>query len=414
MKRIPVRENVPENHPVDTVSAITEAIAQVQPVLRPRLKQLKVSGNTVEVRNLIGSIPLEDGSVLEIDPKVKTDEPWADAVVQLLTDTTRIAVTGSQRSSVSPRKNDLSSALAIEYARRLEKALAQEGPLQVYEHHHLTSRRPNGHLNVGKWVRGAILDPAMFPIERDELTVANDFTRGLSIVAGHLRRSSLSQNLSSRLRRLETLVIPGTAAPTYVNPAVAQRPLPAQWAKYKPAWDIAAAVLRNRSIVGDPGRSVGLEVAVEPWRLLETLLDRVLETLARIPERQLQVEPKTSHPLLSINNSTATNVIPDGVLKRAGSVVATFEAKYTLPAATPAEGHVYQALSAAAALRSPLSVIVYPGDEPATRYDVRGFNGTPASLVTIGLSMYSYSRGSGDQERAKRIDTVLRSSPFNP
>lgn len=60
--------------PSRPVAAITEAIARVGLVLRPRLKQLKVSGDTTEVGNLIGSIPREDGSVLEIDPKAKTPE----------------------------------------------------------------------------------------------------------------------------------------------------------------------------------------------------------------------------------------------------------------------------------------------------------------------------------------------------
>ncbi|MBG6226675.1 hypothetical protein IWX63_003274 [Arthrobacter sp. CAN_A2] len=402
-----MQENLPQNHPSSTVAAITDAIDQLRPVLAPRLKQLKVSGTTVQVRNLIGSVPLNDGSILDIEPKVETDVSWAEAVVQLITETSRIAVTGSQRSSLSPSKTDLSSALAIEYARRLEKALAQEGPLQVYEHHQLTSRRPNGHLNIGKWVRTALLNPAMFPIERDDLTVANDFTRGLSIVAGYLRRSASSQSLRARLRRLETLVAPGIALPSYVNPAVAQRHLPAQWAKYKPAWDIAAAVLRNRSIVGDPGRSVGLEVAIEPWPLLETLLERTLAAATQIPGSGLQVEPKAHHTLLKVGKRVATNVIPDGILRRNGTVVATFEAKYTRLGETPSENHVYQALSAAAALRSPLSVIVYPSAEPAKRYDVAGFSGTPTSLVTIGLDIYKYKRGLGDQQRAQQITELL-------
>lgn len=410
-ERVRFREHRPADVSGATARAIEEAIGRLKVELSPNLRQLAWAGNQIELRNLVGSVRLGNGSVLEVEPKVGSDGNWTEAVVQLLTDSTRIAITGSQRSKLGPRRNDLSTAIAFEYARRLERAVAQEGPIQVYEHHKLTSRRPNGHLNVGKWVRTALLDPTTFPIERDELTVANDFTRGLSIVASNFRHSVRDASLLSRLRLLETSVIPGHPTPTYVNPSVANRTLPPQWAKYKPAWDIAAAVLRNRSIVGDPGHSIGLEVAVEPWPLLETLLERVLNAVAQTPEMGIEVEPKGKHPLLSEAGSTATNVIPDGTLRKAGKVLATFEAKYTQPGGTPREEHVYQALATAAALHSPLSVIVYPGPEPVKRYEVTGFNGTPVHLVTVGLNMYTYSRKNGDELRAAIIRQVLASTP---
>lgn len=392
-----------------TARAIEEAIGRLKVELSPNLRQLAWAGNQIELRNLVGSVRLGNGSVLEVEPKVGSDGNWTEAVVQLLTDSTRIAVTGSHRSKLGPARSDLSTAIAFEYARRLERAVSQEGPIQVYEHHKLTTRRPNGHLNVGKWVRTALLDPTIFPIERDELTVANDFTRGLSIVANNFRRSVRDTGLLSRLRLLETSVIPGQPAPTYVNPSIANRSLPPQWAKYRPSWDIASAVLKNRSVVGDPGRSIGLEVAVEPWPLLETLLGRVLNAVAQSPGMQVEVATKGKHPLLSNAGTTATNVIPDGMLRQWGRVVATFEAKYTLPGETPREKHVYQALATAAALHSPLSVIVYPGDEPVKRYEVTGFSGTPVHLVTVGLKMYSYNRSNGDQPRAEIIRQILAS-----
>jgi len=406
-ERIRVREHIPADVPPATARAVEEAIGRLKVELSPSLRQLAFTGNQIELRNLVGSVRLGNGSVLEVEPKVGSDNNWTEAAVQLLTDKTRIAVTGSQRSKLGPPRGDLSTAVAFEYARRLERAISQEGPIQIYEHHKLTSRRPNGHLNVGKWVRSALLDPAIFPIERDDLTVANDFTRGLSIVASNFRRSVRDAGLLSRLRLLETAVIPGHPTPIYVNPSVANRTLPPQWSKYRPAWDIASAVLKNRSVVGDPGRSIGLEVAIEPWPLLETLLGRVLIAVARTPGLHLQVDNKGKHPLLTHADTTATSVIPDGTLRRFGKVVATFEAKYTLPGETPREKHVYQALATAAAVHSPLSVIVYPGDEPVKKYEVTGFGGTPVHLVTVGLKMYSYSRTNGDEQRAELIRQIL-------
>ncbi|RFA06665.1 hypothetical protein B7R21_19065 [Subtercola boreus] len=380
--------------------------------LAPRLGQLALGDGSATFRNLVGSFRLTSGDVVEVSPKVGSDGNWSDSVVQLLEPTTRISVTGSRRSRSSPRPHDLTAALALEFARRLERALRQSGPIEVYERRHFSTRRPNGRLNISKWVRGAILDPSLFPVSRDELSSSNDFTRGLSVVAGQLSRSAVSADLSSRLRRLQTAVIPGHPVPTHVSPTVAQRVLPAQWAKYRPAWDLAAALLRNHSVVGDPGRSIGLEVAIEPWPLLETLLGRALAALSGVGP--LSVIPKSTHPLLLLTNgSTATNVIPDGALQQEnGQVVATFECKYTVPRRTPKDSHVYQALTTAAALGAPLAVLIYPTDEPPTNYTV-SYQGQPATLVTAGLSLFSYQKGSGDLARAATIQNILQHHQYS-
>lgn len=401
------REHEPAVVSAKDAASIGEAVDRLKAELRPRFSQLKTVGRSIEFRNVVGSIRLRNGSVIRVDPKISTDGNWAAAVVQLLEPSTRISVSGSQKSKSSARKDDLAGAVAFEYARRLERALAQDGPIQIYEHERLASRRLTGHLNVGKWVRTALLNPTVYPVERDRLDASNDFTRGLSIVAGHFRRSTHDGRLAARLRLLETAVSPGNPVPTYVNPAVAARSIPPQWAHYGPAWDIASAVLKNRSMVGDPGRSIGLEIAVEPWGLLETLLNRTLSAVARTPGLAIEMEPKHRSPLLLINEREVAGVIPDGALKRGGALVATFEAKYTRPKKVPDEAHIYQALSAAAALGSPLSVIVYPDRRPIRKYDVVGFNGTPLRLVTVGLDMYGYSRARGDHERADLIRQIL-------
>jgi hypothetical protein len=405
--RLRLREHEGRGLPRDSGSLVVDAIQGLAATLKPRISQVSRNDGVVEVKNFIGSVRMSDGMVLEVEPKVAFDDSWAHAVVQLLSEDSRISVTGSQRSQPSNAQRDLTAVIAFEYARRLESALSKDGPLQVFERHQHISRRLNGQLDISAYARNAWRDPVRFPIRRDELTVANDFSRGLSLVAHAFRRSVTDLVLSSRLRRLESAVIPGHPLPAHLNPSVASRPMPAQWSAYRPAWDIAAAVLRNRSLVNDPGHSVGLEVAVEPWPLLETLLTRTLDAVER-SSSTLKAIPKVRYPLLMSGPDVAGEVEPDGVLENhVGDVLATFEAKYTRPSLHPKKEHRYQALATAAVLHSPLAVLVYPGSEPPKIYDVQGFNGQPSRLATIGLDMYGYERDFGATSRAETISSLI-------
>lgn len=406
-ERLIFKENVAQKAVPELFHEIAVTTQQLDAVLRPRRAVVSLEGDAVTFVNLIGSARLPNGDVVEVSPKASGLLDWTSAVVQLLEPNTRVSVTGSQRSLPSARRADLVSALALEYARRLESALRHEGPISVYERQHHKSRRLSGHLDGTAWIKSSVLDPTVFPHSFDALTPANDFARALSLVAGWLSRAANGGELSSRLRRLQTAIIPGHAVPTYVNPAVARRSLPTQWAMFEPAWYIAASLLRHRSAIGDPGRATGLEVAVEPWPLLETALTRALRTLARInPDYEFLAKAK--YPLLLEGERTAVSVIPDGVLRKGNVTAATFEAKYTVPGSTPSESHVYQALSAAAALSSSVSVLVYPGAEKPKRYTITGFHNTPVVLITVGLRLFSYKGGGiGDTERAKLIADIL-------
>lgn len=387
---------------------VVDAIQGLAGVLRPRRGQVARVNQNVEVRNFIGSVRLADGTILEVEPKVPTDSRWQDAVVQLLTDSSRISVTGSQRSSQGENRHDLTSVIAFEYERRLNRALRKDGPIQVFERQNHRSRRISAQLDIGAYTRTSWRDPTMFPVRRDELTIGNDFARGLSLVSRSFRRSVTDAALSARLRNLESEVIPGSALPSYLNPATATRRLPAQWSSFKPAWDIAAAVLRNRSIINDPGHYAGLEVAMEPWPLLETLLERTLDFIGRDFTSMLAPREKKNYAILESGGIAAGTVVPDGVLEYPdGRVAATFEAKYTRPGAQPKEDHRYQALSTAAVLRSPNSILVYPGNEKPKIYEVQGFGGKPSKLATIGLDLYGYRRDSGAESRAVQIMELL-------
>ena len=388
---------------------LDKASASLSEQLRPRLRQYDRSGDKVTLQNVVGSFALPNGDVAEVAPKVSVGTDWTTAVIHLLEADTRLAVTGSQRSRPSARRDDLSAALAVEFARRLERALRADGPLQVYEHRHEVSRRPRGRLDVSSWVRTLGTDPTRFPQSRDDFTVSNDFTRGFSVVAGLLSRSAPGGEVASKLRRLQAAVLPGSALPSFVDPSVGRRTLPSQWARYRPAWDIAAPLLRNRSVVGDPGHATGLEIAVEPWPLLETLLERALRRVAEQND-DLRFDPKASYPLLGMSSgSTTQSVEPDGLLRWAsGGVAATFEAKYTSWSAQPKRGHVFQALSTAAALHSPIAVLLVPYEQKPVCHLVTGFSQQPHTLVTVGVPLFAYRRGTDDDANAQRLIGALR------
>jgi hypothetical protein len=369
--------------------------------LRPRLPQLTIEGNNVTLRNIVGSFRLPNDSIVDVEPKTTVGQDWPQAVIDLLEPNTRLMVTGSRRSEPAARR-PLSSALALEYARRLQSALESDGPILAYEQLQVRDRKLDGKLNVTEWLRTALLDPARFPLTRNHLTSGNDFARGLSIVAGLLGRETESGDLSATLRRLQVAVVPGQPVPNYVAPHVALRSLPQQWGKYQPAWDIAAALLRHRSVIGDPGRAAGVEVAVEPWPLLETALTRALKALESV-HGGWRHAPKRKHRLLSAGDKVKLRVEPDGLLLRDGRVAASFECKYTMPGPVPDEGHVHQTLTTAAAIGSPIAVIVYPGNQPTVHYDISGFDGTPRRLCTLGLSLFGYRRVDGNQHRAAAI-----------
>ncbi len=412
-ERLTLREFEPARLDRGDRNELLAAMPALNAQLAPRLRQYRVDGDTVTLSNLVGSFTLPGGGIAEVAPKIRTDD-WTTAVIDLLSSDTRLAVAGSRRSRSSQRRDDLSAALALEYARRLERALRREGPLQVYERKQGSALRLSGRLDVTRWMRTVAMDPARFPMSRDELSVSNDFTRGLSVVAGLLSRSAAGGELASRLRRLQADVVPGQPIPSFVNPSIARRRLPAQWAAYAPAWDIAAALLRNRSVVGDPGHATGLEIAVEPWPLLETLLERALRVVAeRTPG--LSLEPKKTHPLLLTSNTggIAQSVEPDGLLRWSdGRVAAAFEAKYA-GGETPKRDHVFQALTTAAALDSPLSVLVYPGKFAESTFDVIGFHGRPVRLVALGMDMFGYRSGSGDTARADALGRALAAAVPN-
>ncbi|MDR1213549.1 MAG: McrC family protein [Propionibacteriaceae bacterium] len=391
----------------DLARAIKTASQSLKHVLRPRFSQVGIDDRTVTFTNLVGSFRLDTGEIVKVRPKTDHGQDWAGSVARLLTPNTRVGITGSSHSRrrESGADSALAVAIRIEYGRRLERALRSDGPVQAYERVSETTHRLRGRLQVTDWLRTAALKPTDFPVVRDELTIHNDFARAMALVAEAFARSTASPQLASKLHRLASNMTVGESIPARVNPAVTSRDLPPQWAKFDTAWDIARSFLNNRSLMGGPGRWHGFEVSVEPWPLLEELLQRALQTIVRqgLVPGVVNVPPKNRYGLL--RGTSGLTVEPDGVVMGDGRTLASFEAKYTTKVRE--RDHVFQAVTTAAVLQSPLAVLVYPGDEGVHVEDVAGHNGNPGHLATLGLGMYRYGGLASDIENAKKIADAM-------
>jgi hypothetical protein len=397
---------------------IRAALGRLQRQLATRVPLSTEEAGRPVVRNLIGTISLRQGILLEVAPKIDADENWVSATLDLLSND-RIDLVGDRLSGLSPAHAGLLDALARSYAERLRRALQRDGPLLILQRVDRELGVLRGSLRVTTYLRRYPVKPHRFPVTFDVLSADNEFTRALALVARTLAVATTSFEVRSALLECAGALRPGCPDDAPVNPSVLGRSLPPQWAVYKPAWSIAVSVLSRSSLLRSSGSHHGLEVAIEAWPLLETLLLRVLSTAAAQANnsgRNLVVMPKRGFALLT-NPSVgvvARDVEPDGELSENGSTLATFEAKYSAgPSgnAWPPREHVFQALATAAARHSPLAVLVYPGSFSPVWWDVEGFHGHPANLVAVGLRMFSYRKGSGEADRAAELLTVLSGRP---
>lgn len=397
---------------------IRASLARLQKQLAARVPLWTEEAGRPVVRNVVGTISIRDGILLEVAPKVDAADDWVSATLDLLS-SSRLDVSGDRKAGLSPPTSGLLDALARSYSERLRRALQRDGPLLVLQRVDREVGVLRGSLRVSTYLRHYPVKPHRFPVTFDVLSADNEFTRAMALVARTLAAATTSFEVRSALLECAVALRPGCPDYAPINPAVAERPLPAQWAVYRPAWSIAVSVLSRSSLLRATGSHHGLEVAIEVWPLLETLLLRVLLSVvasANEGGRELNVAPKRGFPLL-INPSAGAgtrDVEPDGELSEKGRTLATFEAKYSAgPSGSgwPPRDHVFQALTTAAARHSPMAVLVYPGTFDPVWWDVQGFHGHPANLAAVGLSMFSYRQGTGEADRASRVMELLNGRP---
>jgi len=334
---------------------------------------------------------------MQVAPKVATDLDWTTAVVSLLTGKEGIDVAGERRAGTSQTHNKLLDGVAAIYLTRLERAFRQEGAIVLMER--FTTELPylHGKLEATHWARSALWRPHIFPLARTKLAQDNPFTRGLVLVAGTLAHASSNQKVRNGLRALSRDLAAGMTWTGEVAPGLATRSLPEQWSAYKPAWALAAAILSRTSLFGPTGQHAGVGMAVEAWPLLETLLQRTLQSVERVGSlvgrslaHKMQGEVRLLRPLAPHSQSPLSPK-PDGRLFEKGSLVASFEAKYsTFDGTSPPRDHTYQALSTAAACGAPLAVLAYPNSFRPHVWEVSGFQKSPSHLLAIGLDMFNW------------------------
>ena len=395
---------------------LRNAVARLNIQLHPRLPLLTERGGLFRLNNLLGSVDIGGGDLIEVSPKVPTDGDWTTATVSLLTGREAIDVGGERRAGVSALHNRLLDGIAAIFHNRLERAFQQDGPIVLLERIPRELPYLHGTLNVTSWTRKALWRPHIFPVSRIELASDNPFTHGLIRVSNALARIAVSVRVRTGLRALSRDLSPGVIADKFSTVGIASRILPEQWSAYKPAWSLAVAVLTKTSLFGPTGTHKGIGIAVEAWPLLETLLERTLQAVGRVGLNQgriLEYRMKGRVPLLTETytpHQPSFSPEPDGRLFENGNLVATFEAKYSkFDGKVPSREHIYQALSTAAACGSTVAVMVYPGDFKVRTWHVHGFSGKPMHLLALGLDMFALFPPDQIDARGKMVLTALAS-----
>jgi hypothetical protein len=374
-----------------------EAAERLHAKLKPSFSLLSERAGSFQLNNVVGTIDLGAGTVLQVSPKVATDADWATTVVSLLTGQEGVDVAGERRAGLSKNHNNLLDAIAGVFLRRLERAYRQEGPIVLLERKSRESPSLNGKLDASRWARSALWRPHVFPVVRTEFAHDNPFSRGLLLVADTLAGASTDLKTRSRLRVLSRDLAAGMGWSPALPGGLASRALPEQWSAYKPAWSLAIAVLSKSSLLGPTGGHKGVGLAVEAWPLLETLLLRLLQGVEREGKRRgrsIQGRMKGVVPLLEPKGPKPQERFspePDGRLYENGELVAAFEAKYSsFDGKSPDREHTYQAVATAAACGAPLAVLVYPEEFAPLVWDVKGSFGAPVRLVALGLGLYKW------------------------
>lgn len=419
MRRISVTEGDAIDFGAELDDAIRRRLVRLEAEMLPTISFLDTAASRLIIRNLVGSVQVDNDLVLDIRPKVEGGN-WQAALIDLMVDE-RVAFEGFSETAEARPQWVLPDVFAAIYADQLERAVRREGPLTELVRISAVETMLRGRLDVTRWTRHNLTRPHVFPQVRTILSVDNPFTAAMGWVAEALAARASQPSLARQLRSTAQRLRPGLPAHMTVDPGVTFRQIPPQWRIYEPAWATARAVLNRISPIHRSGVLEGLNLAIEPWPLLETLLIRALRTAALLGEAEswrLEATGHTSHLLLSRELTlpmsplsrlqlTDVTVEPDGALSSNGRVVATFEAKYTAPHRGNIRQHFFQAISTAAAAKSPLSIIVYPERADPVCWETHGVE-HPRRVIAVGLDMYNYRRGKGDAQRGRLLLDLVR------
>jgi hypothetical protein len=410
LRTIEVVEGQEFQLPVAEGQRLRVAMVRTKAALRPSFSIFSERNGSFKIGNVVGTIDIGSDVVLNVTPKVPAGTDWVSAAVSLLTGAEGVDVGGDRRAGVSHLHRNLLDGVASAFLQRLTRAYRQEGPILLFERNERTLVHLQGKLHASRWARFPPWKQHHFPVTKTELARDNPFTCGLLVVAKVLAARCSNQRVRQGLLSLARDLSAGVVRAS-ISPETSTRKLPEQWSAYKGSWSMAQAVLSRTSLFGAQGDRAGLSLAVEAWPLLETHLERTLESVRSAAQArgrtdvsfQMQGETRLLSPIGV--SQKALSPKPDGRLIEDGRVLATFEAKYfNYDGQSPEPAHVYQALAAAAVCGAPLAVLVYPDNFAAHGWNVHGFQGAPAKLACIGANLFKHL---SPAERATRAHSLL-------
>ena len=422
-RTIPATEGLPIQglSPAD-LADIRRSDSRLSKRLRPTLNLFEYSNQVPVPRNVIGSVRLNSRASLSITPKVGDQDDWIGASLDLMMPERAVAA-GSRRAARTSAARSLEDGLALIFRDRLESAFRAEGPIEVMHTEFAHSGSLDGQLDVERWVIERPMRTYTFPVHRSVLDANNEFTAALAMAAVLLSRSTTEGSLGAALMRLSREMRPGFPEVVAVDPSVIARPLPAQWSRYDEAWSIAQVVLTNAGFTSQHGTLAGIEVALEPWRLLEELLDRTVRDTVRLARSEGLDWTSRRHPAIDFlhpDNSSAgplTRILgprtgyPENLIEGPSGVVASFEAKYSRPSAPAAiRDHMYQLLTTAAYAGSPVAVLVYPELAGAVHWRAASTRTSVRDIYAIGLDLFGYSQQQGVGGRSAALMGLLAPS----
>jgi len=393
--------------------------------LRPRLNLFEDTTQGCVPRNIIGTISLNARTILRVSPKVGDRDDWVGAALDLMVPE-RASVAGHRQAARTGAYNSLESGLAAIYRERLERAVRSEGPIEVMHTEFAHSGALAGRLDVERWVLEKPFRQLTFPVHRSVLDANNELTTALALAATILSRSVSDGTLRNALVKLSHDVRPGLPDAVAVDPSIIGRPLPQQWSTYNEAWSIAQVVLSNSRFASRHGTLSGVEVALEPWVLLEELLDRTVREVVRRGRADGYAWHNQRHPAIELLRPGTQSAevpslarllsdrtaYPENLIVGPDGPVASFEAKYSRPKRPESiRNHMYQLLTTAAHAGSPRAILIYPElSEPIHWHTVD--SRTPVKDVyAVGINLFSYSKRGGVAARSKQIYELLVRTP---
>lgn len=409
------QENLPARVQEKDLIAFSRLLEGATDTLRPTISLgvVSLTEGTVTFNNLIGEGVAPGGARFTICPKGVVGEKWIYNVSQFFTSNTRFYLSPVPSGSEAALPYlPAADAIALEFAAELELAFKVSGPIIAHSFSDRSLKSLKGKLNVSKWVIDHPIRPTSFPVFASEVDAENIYNRVFSLAIQTVLRKVSGHTAASALKRASRTVALPPVAESFTLPVVRLPRLPVQWAAYSGAWELAEMILRQR--VGEAGgrNKLGVSFLVEPWRLLENALERLMAVIAGLAG---DVVPQVQAQLPFLNwkgkpTNRGRSVIPDGMLIFKNGVRASFECKYSLLSenSLPNREHSFQALATANTVGAQVAFLILPGSLPLREIELYGRFEEQIRFFVLGIDLFNDNVGNQIEILAARILHICR------